>query len=109
MKYLSYLRKTYFNDPDMSPDDRIDFTLAAYNAGPSKVMELRRKAAELGLDPDKWFFNVERVALQVIGRETVRYVANINKYYIAYKSVDRILEEKRIDQEKRVAMRFAWK
>jgi membrane-bound lytic murein transglycosylase MltF len=37
-----------------------------------------------GLDPNVWFDNVERVADYRIGRETVQYVANIYKYYIAY-------------------------
>lgn len=38
-----------------------------------------------GFDPNKWFFNVEKIAAEFIGRETVEYVANINKYYVAYK------------------------
>ncbi len=46
---------------------------------------LRKKAAERGFDPDKWFFNVEKIAAEEIGRETVDYVANINKYYVAYR------------------------
>lgn len=29
MKYLIYLRETYFNDPGISPDDKVDFALAA--------------------------------------------------------------------------------
>jgi membrane-bound lytic murein transglycosylase MltF len=33
---------------------------------------------------DLWFFNVENIAAEVIGKETVNYVANINKYYVAY-------------------------
>ena len=31
-----------------------------------------------------WFNNVERIAGERIGRETVQYVSNIYKYYIAY-------------------------
>ena len=37
-----------------------------------------------GLDPNVWFGNVERVASERIGRETVTYVSNIYKYYITY-------------------------
>ena len=85
VKYLSFLRKKYFNDPGISPADRIFFSFAAYNAGPARVRQLRNRAKSAGLDPNKWFFNVERAALEVIGQETVRYVANIHKYYIAYK------------------------
>ena len=65
--------------------DRIFFSWAAYNAGPAKVNKMRKIAARKGLNPNQWFFNVESVAAQLIGRETVNYVANINKYYIAYK------------------------
>lgn len=100
VKYLHYLRETYFNDPGISPADKVDFALAAYDAGPAKITALRQKAAELGIDPNRWFFNVERIALKVMGRETVQYVANIDKYFIAYKSVERVLEEKRIRREK---------
>ncbi|MEO7773906.1 MAG: hypothetical protein ABIT36_09610 [Steroidobacteraceae bacterium] len=42
------------------------------------------KAKEAGLDPNLWFDNVERIAAREIGRETVQYVSNIDKYYIAY-------------------------
>lgn len=95
VKYLSYLRETYFDDPDISPSDRVDFALAAYDAGPDRIESSRRKAADMGLDPNKWFFNVERAALQVIGREPVQYVANIYKYFIAYKSAESIIRKKR--------------
>ncbi|HAM50706.1 MAG TPA: hypothetical protein DCP92_08460 [Nitrospiraceae bacterium] len=100
VKYLNYLRETYFNDPNISPADKFDFALAAYDAGPARIATLRQKASELGIDPNKWFFNMDRMALKVMGRETVQYVANINKYFIAYKTVERLLEEKRIKREK---------
>jgi len=61
---------------------------------------LRRKARKLGLDPNKWFFNVEHVARKVIGMETVQYVANVNKYYIAYKSMDAVWEKKMMEIDK---------
>jgi membrane-bound lytic murein transglycosylase MltF len=66
---------------------------ASYNAGPSKIVELRKEAAERGLDPNVWFGNVEHVAARRIGRETVQYVSNIYKYYISYKLFfDRVSE-----------------
>jgi membrane-bound lytic murein transglycosylase MltF len=43
-------------------------------------------AAKSGLDPNVWFHNVEHAAADIVGRETVDYVANIYKYYVAYKS-----------------------
>ena len=85
VKYLAYLRKNFFTSEDIAPGDQIDFTWAAYNAGPGRISQLRQLAAEQGYDPNKWFSNVERIAAQELGRETVQYVANINKYYIAYK------------------------
>ena len=61
------------------------FTFASYNAGPGRVRQLRREAEKRGLDPNVWFGNVEQIASERIGRETVTYVANIYKYYIAYR------------------------
>jgi membrane-bound lytic murein transglycosylase MltF len=60
------------------------FAFASYNAGPGRIRALRKEAAKRGLDPNKWFDNVEIVASEKIGRETVTYVANIYKYYVAY-------------------------
>ena len=51
---------------------------------------MRAEAKEMGLDPNQWFGNVEVVAAKRIGRETVQYVSNILKYYVAYK----LLEDK---------------
>jgi len=85
VKYLSFVRKTYFSDPAIAPEDRIDFSWAAYNAGPTRIQRLRKKAAKRGYDPNRWFNNVEHMASESIGRETVDYVANVNKYYIAYR------------------------
>jgi len=85
VKYLAFLRDRYFADPTIEPAARVDFAWAAYNAGPARIRGLRKKAAERGLDPNKWFFNVEKIAAEEIGRETVDYVANINKYYLAYR------------------------
>ncbi|MDH3715055.1 MAG: lytic transglycosylase F [Gammaproteobacteria bacterium] len=85
VKYLVFLRNRYFSDPGIDPADRVDFSWAAYNAGPAKVQRLRKQARERGYDPNKWFGNVEHLAAEVIGRETVDYVANVNKYYVTYK------------------------
>jgi membrane-bound lytic murein transglycosylase MltF len=46
---------------------------------------MRKEAVKRGLDPDKWFNNVELVVAQKIGMETTTYVRNIYKYYVAYK------------------------
>ncbi len=91
VKYMSILREKYFSAPEINPEDRTFFSLAAYNAGPTKVKKLRKRAKRMGLDPNRWFLNVERAALQVIGQETVQYVANIHKYYVAYKLMEESL------------------
>jgi membrane-bound lytic murein transglycosylase MltF len=68
--------------------DEIDkglFSFAAYNAGPARVAGLRRRAGAAGFDPNVWFHNVEIIAAREIGRETVQYVSNIFKYYIAFR------------------------
>ena len=71
----------------MRPRDRIRMTLAAYNAGPTKIRKVRALAEQMGLDKNKWFRNAEIAALRLIGQETVRYVSNINKYYVLYQVI----------------------
>ncbi len=83
-KYLRFLMDRYFNDPKIDTINRLFLALASYNAGPRRVANLRKEAKEMGLDPTVWFKNVEVVAAKRIGRETVQYVSNIYKYYIAY-------------------------
>jgi membrane-bound lytic murein transglycosylase MltF len=98
-KYLDFLRQHYFDDPELDDFNRALLSFAAYNAGPARVRGLRRKAAEAGLDPNRWFNNVELIAAKEIGRETVQYVSNIYKYYLAYRLIsDRDLE--RTDSER---------
>ena len=84
MKYLHYLRSRYFDDPAIDSRNQLLLALGAYNAGPARMISLRRKAEEQGYDPNVWFDNVEIIAANEIGRETVQYVANIFKYYLAY-------------------------
>ena len=86
VKYMSFLRDRYFADEGLDPLDRGLLTLAAYNAGPARVTQLRQKATAVGLDPNVWFGNVEVIAAREIGRETVDYVSNIYKYYSAYRA-----------------------
>jgi membrane-bound lytic murein transglycosylase MltF len=80
----------------MDPVDKMLFAFASYNAGPAKISQLRKEAKQAGLDPNVWFNHVERVAAKRIGRETVQYVSNIYKYYVAY----RLLEEERQERER---------
>ena len=82
--YLRHLRKQYFDDASIDPFNQQLFAFASYNAGPTRVAGLRKRAKAMGLDPNKWFQNVEIVAAREIGRETVDYVAHILMYYVAY-------------------------
>ena len=100
VKYLAFLRDRYFDDAAIDPNAKVNFTAAAYNAGPARIESLRRKAPEMGLDQNKWFFNVEHVARKEIGTETVQYVANLNKYYIAYKSMGAVWKKRKIEKDK---------
>src|SRR5271165_2015905 len=85
VKMLRNIDDKYFNDPAITPFNQTLFVFASYNAGQNRIVRLRKEAADMGLDPNVWFGNVELVAAKDIGQETVTYVANIYKYYIAYK------------------------
>ncbi len=101
VKYLRHLIKTYINDEELTAKDRQLFAFAAYNAGPGNLRRFRKKAESMGLDPDIWFGNVENGAAAIVGRETVQYVSNIYKYYVAYSLlVQRMDERKQIGQQK---------
>lgn len=94
-KYLRHLVDTYIDGDDLQPRDRQLFAFAAYNAGPGNLRKFRSKAKAMGLDPNVWFGNVENAAAEIVGRETVQYVSNIYKYYVAYSLlVDRMDERK---------------
>ena len=94
-KYLRFMIDRYFKDEPMERIDKGLFAIASYNAGPARVAQLRRKAANMQLDPNKWFGNVEVVAAKDIGRETVQYVSNIYKYYVSYTLLAGQREERR--------------
>jgi len=83
-KYLRYIVDHYFDDPEIDEVNRTLFAFASYNAGPNRIRRLRSKAAESGYDPNQWFRNVEVVVANEVGREPVRYVSNIFKYYTVY-------------------------
>lgn len=91
-KYLAFLKNRYFNNPDISQEDQIFFSWAAYNAGPANVRKMRANAEKMGLDRNVWFQNVEVAAGRLIGSETVGYVANIYKYYSTYMLLEKIEE-----------------
>ena len=87
VKYLRFLYDRYFKNEPMDALNKMLFGFASYNAGPGKVIKLRQEAGESGFDPNIWFRNVEIIAARRIGAETVHYVSNIYKYYIAYRFI----------------------
>ena len=92
---MRFMIDQYFKDEPMDGLNKGLFAFASYNAGPARVRKLRAEAEKRGLDPNVWFGNVEQIASERIGRETVTYVSNIYKYYIAY----RLLSEERARRE----------
>jgi len=88
-------------ESDLPVPERTWFALAAYNAGLGHLLDARKLAREQGLDPNRWFDNVERAMLQlsrpehyrnarhgyVRGMEPVTYVREIRELYNAYRSM----------------------
>jgi membrane-bound lytic murein transglycosylase MltF len=87
VKYLRFLHDRYFKNEPMDALNKMLFAFASYNAGPGRIIKLRQEAGQSGFNPNIWFRNVEIMAARQIGRETVQYVGNIYKYYIAYRRI----------------------
>ena len=85
VKYIRWMMDQYYGDEPMTKLDKALFTFASYNAGAGRISQIRKEAARRGLDPNVWYHNVEYVAAEKIGAETVTYVSNIFKYYIGYR------------------------
>ena len=96
VKFVRVMMNEYYANEPMDQLNKGLFTFAAYNAGPGRIRQLRRLSAERGLNPNVWFNNVELMAAEKIGRETVTYVSNIYKYYLAYQ----MIEEERAERAK---------
>ena len=99
-KYMSQLMTRYFPDASFDAVNRPLFAFASYNAGPGAIARLRREAERRGLDPNRWFNNVEVVVAAKIGIETTTYVRNIYKYYVAYRLLVSAREAQRAAREK---------
>jgi membrane-bound lytic murein transglycosylase MltF len=94
VKYLNWLRKTYYSDPKISALDQELFSFAAYNAGPGNMKRARQRAKRLGFDPNRWFGNVEIGMYRAVSGEPASYVRNIYKYYVTYQSLERTRKER---------------
>lgn len=86
-RYLRVLLDHHLRGDALEPVERHLLAFASYNAGPTRIARLRARAERNGLDPNRWFANVEMEAAREIGRETPQYVAHIFKYYLAYRLV----------------------
>lgn len=95
VKYIRFMIDEYYADEPMDEINKALFAFASYNAGPNRIRSLRKLAEQRGLDPNKWFNNVEQVVAEKVGQETVQYVSNIYKYYVAYTLVLEEREKKR--------------
>jgi membrane-bound lytic murein transglycosylase MltF len=95
VKYMRFMIDRYYENEPMTQLDKALFTFASYNAGPRRVAQLRKEAAKRGYDPNVWFHNVEYIAEERIGSETVTYVSNIFKYYVTYRLIAETLEKRR--------------
>jgi membrane-bound lytic murein transglycosylase MltF len=102
VKYMRWMIDQYYGDEPMTPLNKALFSFASYNAGPARIARLQAETKKRGFDPDVWFGNVENLAAEKIGAETVNYVSNIYKYYVAYRLVlDEIAQkEKAVNQSK---------
>lgn len=97
MKYLEWLHRK-FEDKDISPENMMWFTLAAYNAGLGHVYDAQDLAEEKGWDRRIWFDNVENAMLLLSqkkyyqkarfgyarGQEPYDYVRRIHARYRTY-------------------------
>jgi len=95
--YMRWLHDRFAKE-DLELVDRQAFSLASYNAGYGHVRDARRVAELTGLDPDRWFDNVELSMLSlsdpdvynftrhgyVRGQEPVYYVRRINELGLMY-------------------------
>lgn len=90
--YLAYIMKRL---PDsIAEDDRIWFTLAAYNMGYGHMLDVRKLTQKLGGNPDRWLDVKANLPLltqpkyysqltygYARGHEAYRYVENIRRYH----------------------------
>jgi membrane-bound lytic murein transglycosylase MltF len=94
VRILRHYRDSYFNDDSMDQENQTLLAFAGYNAGPNRINRLRKEAAAQGLNPNVWFGNVERVVARKVGREPVQYVSNVYKYYVAYRLMWELAENR---------------
>ena len=97
LKYLNWLHRK-FEDKGISPENKMWFTLASYNAGLGHVYDAQDLAEQKGWDRKVWFNNVEKAMLLLSekkyyskarygyarGREPYDYVRKISQRFRTY-------------------------
>lgn len=102
VKYMRWMIDSYYGNEPMTRLDKALFSFASYNAGAARITRLRAETRTRGFDPNVWFGNVEYLAAERIGTETVTYVSNIYKYYIAYRLImDEVARKEKDAEESR--------
>ena len=99
VKYIRFMIDQQFAGDPADDLNKMLFAFAAYNCGPGRLRGLRKETASKGLNPNVWFNNVERVTAERVGRETVQYVSNIYKYYVAYSPMLQQLQDKTLAKQ----------
>jgi membrane-bound lytic murein transglycosylase MltF len=83
-RYMALIQRKFFSSPRVNERERMAFVLAAYNLGPERVQRMRNEARKRGLNPNQWFFQTERIAMEQGGENVVTFVNSVNKYYLAF-------------------------
>ncbi|MGN2430942.1 transglycosylase SLT domain-containing protein [Pseudomonas syringae] len=83
-RYMALIQRKYFASNKVNERERMAFVMAAYNLGPERVQGMREEARRRGLNPNQWFFQTERVAMEQGGANVVAFVNSVNKYYLAF-------------------------
>lgn len=83
-RYMALIQRKFFASSRVNERERMAFVLAAYNLGPERVQRMRKEARKRGLNPNQWFFQTERIAMEQGGANVVTFVNNVNKYYLAF-------------------------
>ncbi|WP_153448618.1 MltF family protein [Vibrio algicola] len=108
VKYMRFIQDRYYNDDNITVENQIYLSLASYNAGPAKIRKMRRLALKHGYDPNIWFNHVEVMARKYISREPVDYVANISRYYVIYKQLEKIQQFREKNQTEQFNHRYRY-
>ncbi len=100
-KMMGWIKNNYFNEPEVDSLNRLFFTLAAYNAGPSRISRLRLAAPQYDINPNVWFGEMELLVGREVSQEPVTYVSNTYRYYLSFAEYYEFLQVKYPDVKRR--------